>query len=138
MLLASSGSERAWGQIAGMEARTAENVLWYEGSRGRSARCRLESRTPGTFPTVFCVFSQIPGPQHDYKQDPLQTAIIQNDPFWLACTCMLGFFWGKLMHFSSHRTHTLQQSTRWLSAPADDLLVSSSSVPQKSKRSLKM
>lgn len=55
MLLASSGSERAWGQIAGMEARTAENVLWYEGSRGHSARCRLESRMPGTFPTLFSV-----------------------------------------------------------------------------------
>lgn len=31
-LLVSSGSERAWGQKAGMEAMTAENMLCYEGS----------------------------------------------------------------------------------------------------------
>lgn len=46
------GSERAWGQKAGMGVMTAENMLWYEGS----CRCCLEGlRCLEPFP-VYSVF----------------------------------------------------------------------------------
>lgn len=66
MFLDSNGSERAWGQKAGMEAMTAENMLWYEGSCSHSAVGAvwrvLDIWNLSQF--ILC-FSQIPGPQHD-------------------------------------------------------------------------
>lgn len=63
----SNGSERAWGQKDGMEAMTAENMLWYEGSRGHSARCceRGIYEDAWNLSQFIPCFSQIPGPQHD-------------------------------------------------------------------------